>query len=263
MLFLCNEFHFGWIDIDCFVFEENILKELSDIDEKTAINAIWSYDDTNSGLTLSNTFIVFVNIDIIKKIMQKGINISPYPSKSMLPHKHETITLENMKPEVIDIVKTVCKLDDDGYPLMIKIEKNGKTFRKTFYDTLIAYQYIAYANGYRINKIRDLNYEAADSEVSPDRISKEIAHIGGVSYYKKFFANSNQFDGPFVGLLFIDYLILKDQINILPRKYYLLYKQAENIIATMNYNYESVCQFLDSRCIYDNRDQINKIARLK
>lgn len=216
MLVENNEFNFGWIDSDCFIFNNQLFNEIKTFPNKNiAINTVWSsnFDDYDIHY-FANTYFLFINIDIYKHIS------SLYPNVTMMPSiyniNHDKINSDNERI-----------INDELFNLL-KI--NGKKMDKYFYDTTFLYQTLVRMEGFEINRIRNLNEYST-------YYSKEALHLGGGhKMYKYILENSLKRIYFRFNMRFSFYLLYKNLFRLPEeyRQFYDLYEKnmIENKLST-------------------------------
>lgn len=158
-LFQINQFHFGWIDVDCFVLNDTILDQLAAIDASTAINGIWRNKKKRfRHITILNTYLLFLNINCINEI-QSVFGISPRVYTNKPVDSITYTTAERLTEEHKAIVSK--------YAISIEEEL----------DTLQLYQLAALYLGYKLTVLNDSSYEFITDTYS--YYSPEIIHLGG------------------------------------------------------------------------------------
>ena len=193
-----SEKNFGWIDIDCFIFNSDIFYELSKINNNDAINAVWYrnyYNEYGINENFASTYIQFLNVDIINKIKKS----------------HRFTMLALGYPGYCNSINESSM--DDKEEDFIK-QKYPDTVKRTvdYIDTTHYYQILAIESGYKINLIRDLtkrkNYH-----------SYEAIHLGEAHNLHRTLLNYDEgrihkrFNKRF------SYYLLYKNLNILPEQY--------------------------------------------
>ena len=209
LLFRVNKKNFGWLDIDCFVLNSNLFDEISEIENDVAINCIWSHCDKNSNYEFLNTYFLFININILNEIRKQYSDITPYTyiykEKDSVPFTESRI-LQNEHLEIIQQY-----FADDTYP-----EGVG------FFDTLLVYQMIAEYKGYKLKKIREMNFD--------NYSSYEIIHVGGgcifsspmynnIEKYTISFMKNERMLGKRIMCYIQTYMVLNQVLELLPEQY--------------------------------------------
>ena len=69
--------NFGYIDIDCFIFDETVLDNISNIQSNVIINSYWTKTFQWNHKFL-NTFLMYFNVDNIKEVKKRVPEITPY-----------------------------------------------------------------------------------------------------------------------------------------------------------------------------------------
>lgn len=240
MLFKVNQYDFGWIDIDCFVFNSQLFYEMMKIESSVAMNSVWSWE-SNLNFEFQSTYFLYVNIAAFREIEAKGIEITPYA----YVYQH----MGNLN-------HVGAKIISDKNERLIKkmIESNKYPIRKTsdhglpFFDTLLVYQIITRVFGYKMNKIRCLNYT--------NYMSNEIMHIGDSSYFTSLEHKKPKLVGENYKLyLYIAYLIIDSMLDSLPAEYRV---QKKIIVLQMQNNHYNKANAKKEIVEYMDRQGINQ-----
>ena len=76
LLFDVNENDFGWVDIDCFILNSELWREITVFSSpKQCINIIWSWE-SNFNILYGNTYFIFINKKVLDQVRAQ-IEISP------------------------------------------------------------------------------------------------------------------------------------------------------------------------------------------
>ena len=70
-----NEYHFGWLDIDCFVLNPRFFGKMIVLEPRTFANTVWSIQ--NQFHEFMCTYFLFLNIDCVKSVYESGLDITP------------------------------------------------------------------------------------------------------------------------------------------------------------------------------------------
>lgn len=240
VLFLINEYSFGWIDIDCFIFNPDYFKKITQIDKQTGINTLFSYKDVEFGNHISDTFFLFINIDVLHTIWEQ-IQVSPVASKPDQPDDGSLGLLKVIQEDENEIIKKVMSSDENGYALTPKW--NNTMTRLKFYDSTIVYQLTLIALGYEIKNI---------NEFCNEKQSKQAMHIGASSYYRIIDTNKPAFLKQYRMTAIINGLIHQQFVNSLPKEYKLRGRLIRNDFIKTGLNEEERKEFL-----YRMRDDLN------
>jgi hypothetical protein len=208
LLFLINQKNFGWIDIDCFILNPELFYEMTMVDQKVSINCIWTCKCSNlPKQTFINTYFLFINIEVLKRIKAIGVEVSP---RTYIYQKDHAIALT--KSNIIqdghkEIIK--CFMPENTYPSTVKGLK--------FFDTLLLYQMMTEHHGYKINRVRKLD--------SFNYYSNEIIHVGSSSNFStphfNLFPDSEEFreQEKIIPYLMFSYCLLNMASDTLPKIY--------------------------------------------
>jgi len=139
---------FGILDYDCFVFEPSLFDNLSKIESDVMMNALFCQTDNQLNIKTPETFIAFLNTDLINQIKQKfGVNSQ---SKYFF--------------EISNEVRSQLKL--------IGVDKDHPLEQyKNYFDTTRLWTALGLSLGYKVNFIKELNTREADG----------VFHIGAGS----------------------------------------------------------------------------------
>jgi catechol 2,3-dioxygenase-like lactoylglutathione lyase family enzyme len=215
-LFAHNRNNFGWVDIDCFVLNGGLFKEMTALDQSVSMNCTWSWD-SGYGFRLANTHFLFVNTEAIRAVEAAGVPASP-------------TTYDWMgSPRGFPLRKCFMKVPTDRQrALLLKIlpadaEGRPQLIEGDYYNTLLVYQMLARVVGYPISQARDLvrrcgipvNADSTDPEHWPEDMSPELFHLFGVSYSKNYDSE------PGIRALYLaaEYAMLEDTAARLPPQY--------------------------------------------
>ncbi|MEV6815383.1 VOC family protein [Micromonospora sp. NPDC051296] len=216
-LFRANDRNFGWLDIDCFVLAPQLFAEMAMIADDVAVNGIWTYPVAD-GLPIACTHFAFVNLQAAHALHRGGAAMSPtnYDWRGsnislMHPRTHCRVPSPRQRRELLKVLPP----DAHGRPR----PPGGSPF----FDTLVAYQVSAYANGYRTHPVRPLAHRTEDSlgetangkRVWQQDMSPEVVHVGGVSYYQRYFHS------PALRAMYLaaEYAMLHGLVDRLPASY--------------------------------------------
>ena len=175
ILFEINKYNFGWIDVDCFVFDSCILEKCTMFpDDKIFANAVWSWK-SDLGLKYYNTYLIFISVSVVQEIRKV---ISIYPNKYIYSKDDcGDSNLSVISDKHIHLLNGFIPIG--CYPCNLLTGN-----RLPYFDTLTFYETIAQKLGYRGKKIAPLR-----SDILQMYFSNQILHIGDASM----FSNSNRF----------------------------------------------------------------------
>ena len=163
-----NEYHFGWLDIDCFVLNPRFFGKMIVLEPRTFANTVWSIQ--NQFHEFMCTYFLFLNIDCVKSVYESGLDITP--------HAYSDIRVQvNISPDF------ACKVLSEKHKRLVSdtikhyYDDNGKYQ----FDTLQLYQLAAESIGYSIHKLTHLRGYIS---MNMDRyFSNDIIHIGASSHF--------------------------------------------------------------------------------
>lgn len=185
-LFRVNRTHFGWIDIDCFVFNPQVLTDLTRVGD-AVLSAAWTYRIDSEAIDkrghklqpeIANTYLLYVNMEAVNALRQHT-DISPRPyllsrSNEAVMHSRHRSLLDKSHEQLLQNLFQLPSFppDIEPYPVESAIHSGVET---RFIDTLVLFQLLAYYEGYRIQK---LPVNRKDN--------RAVYHFGGASYYKNY-----------------------------------------------------------------------------
>jgi catechol 2,3-dioxygenase-like lactoylglutathione lyase family enzyme len=218
-LFSVNRHSFGWLDIDCFVLNSSLLREMAAIDPAVSMNCTWSWN-TSAGLPVACTNFLFINASVVHAIKASGLTVSPAAydwRRSQRDFAGRTCFNRVLTARHRELLLEVLPGDSNGNPQLLP---DPSYFQ---YDTLAVYQLIARALGYPIHQVRGLaqrfripvDADNTDSDYWPDEISDELFHLSGISYYR----NRDCAPGVRALCMAADYSMLADTADWLPASY--------------------------------------------
>lgn len=184
-LFAVNQHDFGWLDIDCFVLNGALFDEMTKLEPDAAMNCTWSWM-SGLGTRMAGTHFLFVNVAAIRSMESRGVPASPCTydwtgGTRRFPPRRCFMKVPTQRQR--ELMIEVLPADEEGRPQFLE---------GTYFNTLIVYQILATALGYRINAVRDLarrcaqptDAESTDPAHWPEDMSAELFHLFGISYYK-------------------------------------------------------------------------------
>ncbi len=210
LLIETSEKNFGWLDIDCFIKDEKIIKDLCDIAPETCLQGVWErkYDFYQYQGILTSTYLVFVNVEIARKIWKE------LPQISMIPiaftDDEKGIAFEEYR-----------KLEEDE---IVELKKFYPQESENYVglDTTHYYQMCAASKGYPIKLIRELKN---------NDYSDEIVHLGSCHIMDKIVIgiNRRRFFEKFK--LRYSFYLLDSYCDFLPEQYKTLWERYhENLV---------------------------------
>ena len=149
MLFRVNQFNFGWIDIDCFVFNTQLFYEMVKIDSCVGMNSVWSWE-SDLNFEFQSTYFLYVNVAAFREMEAREIEVTPYAYVYQHMNDSNYVGAKIISYENERLIKTM--IAPDRYPIR-KTSDHGLPF----FDTLLVYQIIIRAFGYKLNRVRCLN----------------------------------------------------------------------------------------------------------
>nr|WP_154958144.1 hypothetical protein [Paenibacillus xylanexedens] len=174
-LFETNEYHFGWLDIDCFVFNPSLFEEITELEDNIYANCIWNWSEkSKTDVRVGCTYFLFLNIHAIRAVKNK-IEVSPctYDYEGTIIGRKYGFGQRSKIPtnQQIRALRQVLHVDSKNRPI--------PPWQK-YFETLVIYQLLAQLQGYRLNLIRTFN-GMPDAD---NYFSDEVIHVGNSTTYK-------------------------------------------------------------------------------
>lgn len=221
--FLCDvsEENFGWLDVDCLVFNPDLFAEMRNIEPDVAAIGPFGVQG-RSRVPLVNTFLVFVNIAAWRAVRERTpispISYSYTGSELGRVGSYARSKIPTLKE--MELLLPALPSDWTGYPVFLSP-------RGRFFDTLFVYQMIAWGLGYRLVRV-----PAGPSDV---------LHIGKVSYYRSWKGMKvmpRWYTELYPQLLALDYALLDEQRDTLPPQYTALHAESERELARLGLSHD-------------------------
>jgi hypothetical protein len=242
-IFKTTRHSFAWLHIDCFVLNPHLFTEMMSFEPGVVLNCIWSLPGPVD--TMHSAFVA-VNHDVLEKIRQTGIEVSPCTYNYEGTATGRTVVARPLYSRVptarqVELLATLLPLDADGIPA----HPEGGCF-----EILEVYQLVANALGYPMHHVRRLRRDGTNSA---EHYSDELIHVNGVSTYKKYKgAGQSYIDNlEYLMLLQADYAILLAMGGDVPRQYRELRAELAGEIAAIGLSdaqvVENLTGFLMSR----------------
>ena len=222
-----NQYHYGWLDIDCFVMQPDIFDEMTAISDDVAINCTWSKPpDQLFPWDILCTCFLFINVDVLKKVEAQGYSISAWADS-----QHER-DFRRSRTKEMQLLRAFLPIGDKD---------------ELWCDTLVRYQLIANALGFRLNRVRDLRGTWPGDTTWGYFFSDELIHAGQVSASQ---ARRKPWPEWYNILMQANYLLLRhvDQVHHLPAQYSEMERKfrAENGV-DLQHSKRTVREFLEQR----------------
>jgi hypothetical protein len=203
-LFQTCEHNFGWLDIDCFVLNPELFREMRSIAPGVVANHTFSL--SRFGIGMPMTFFLFLSRQALESVLLT-VEVSPalYAGERFQSgHDAGASFTRRLNPELIALLRKVLPAGTDG---SLPFFSEPRSF-----DTLQVYHLVALALGYRFGRVRPLAHQEA---------SDEIVHVGKVSYYRKISVRLDSAEKIRAYTLFLqtEYFFLEDARHLLPRQY--------------------------------------------
>ena len=210
-LFKVARHNFGWLDIDCFVANPRLFEEMKQIDDGVSLNSIWSYTGSGGHDVLCTHFL-FLNVATLRAIEAQGVAVTPCTCNyegSNIGRGSFSFSKAPTRRQVA-LLRQVLPPGDRGlpaYPSDVPARFNIKCF-----DTLILYQFVAQALGYRLHKVRSLS----GTPETPGSFSPEVLHVNAASNYLILKDLDGIFQEHYRRMLQLDYFLLSDTLETSP-----------------------------------------------
>lgn len=259
-LFAANTSNFGYLDIDCFVLAPELFAQMARIGSDVAVNGIWTYDAV-PGKPIACTHFAFINLDVARELRTAGMDLTAANydwkgSNLALLHPRTHCRVPNSRQR--QLLLRILPPDERGRPT--------PPGQSQFFDTLVAYQIGAYAHGYRTHPVRPLAHRTqaslADSQAGQriwqQDMSPEVVHVGGVSYYRRFF-HSPQLRGMYVAA---EYAMIQRILHRLPESYHQRAQRLRSELANYHIEPEEAVDLLRRHLIDDRSLPPSAAARI-
>lgn len=220
LLFRTNRHNFGWIDVDCFVLNPDLLVEMTRIDPDVFASCVWS--SPYHGLRILTTYCIFLNAEVIRKVSAQ-LPVAPCTYSYELTSNSRTTPGGTVRILTADLIERLTQV--------LPAEAGGKpryAFGDNFFDTLQVYQFVAQTMDYHLQRIRPLDVENTD----------EIVHVGKVSYYTDGWPDRDLPESRqrYMLLLQAELLMLKDLRGSLPPFYELRWRKLTGELERLGIN---------------------------
>ena len=213
---------FGWIDIDCFVLEPKVFRELADIEPNVAINSCWSDTHDDTDLPLLRTGFFFFNHAVLCRLREAKAPVSPRQSDltGSIINRRRRFTLGN------SMIYYRMWSEEDRHLLveLFTAHANGRPKVRVL-DTLRFYQLVAHYHGYRSYRVRDLGCSIGDGRPI---YSDELIHVGQMSTYARWVTRFRRPNEKAIRRLAFEYSLLSASVEHLPDVYRLQEREKRN-----------------------------------
>jgi hypothetical protein len=213
-LFKISRQNFGWLDIDCFVSNPQLFSEIAAIEDDVALNCIWSFIGAG-GMDVMCTHFLFVNVDVLEAVKERGIRVSPCTHNYEGSNMGRGLFSFSKVPtrQQIELLKRVLPLDPKGRPVYpSSVEAR---FGLQCFDTLVLYQLLTNALGYRLHKVRNLN----GTPETEGYYSDELVHVNAASWYVLLKTSQGIFQEHYRRMVQLNYCFLAETGDRLPSHY--------------------------------------------
>lgn len=171
MLWAVERGPFGWLDIDCFVLDPDLIREMSQVPEGVAFNCLWAHD-TGRGCSLPYPHFVFVGGELAADEELRAIGATPGSFRYDAGSQGRRVPwacnrrLEGELRAAVDRVIGPPEERDEPY-----------FNERPFFEPLQVLAMAAYDRGYRLNPVRTLGNRRDE-----DHWSEQIVHVSSASY---------------------------------------------------------------------------------
>jgi hypothetical protein len=219
-LFAVSRESFGWLDIDCFVANPRLFEEMTRLDAVVSMNCVWSFKGAG-GVDVMCTHFLFVNREVLRAV-QRQVRVSPcthnYEGSNMGRGQFSFSKVPTRKQ--LRLLSRVLPLDTGGRPVYPSdVEER---FGLRCFDTLVLYQLVAQALGYRLNKVRPLN----GTPETAGYVSDELFHVNAASWYELLRGDGGIFQEHYRRMVQLNYFLLTERGDKFPPSYRLLLEKA-------------------------------------
>ena len=206
VLFDVNRRDFGWLDVDCFVMNPGLFREMAAIRPDEAINTVWTHaacGPTKRPFHVLESYFLFFNVGAIDRL--RAEKVLPRPSA----------TTANLRQ--LEALKRLIPADPGKTEHLERLGGGASAHRLLDFEfaRLILYQLVANARGYRLNRVRF--FTEIDTFNPYNYYSDETIHVfPSIRYYdqRRPWNGSDQ-----VMRLAADYLLMTRMLDRLPPMY--------------------------------------------
>ncbi|HEV3457139.1 MAG TPA: hypothetical protein VHG32_11305 [Thermoanaerobaculia bacterium] len=213
-LWRCARHDFGWLDIDCFVANPRLFSEMARIDGDVALNCVYAFPGAGN-VDIMCTHLLFVNVGVLRAIERRGIAVTPctYNYDGSNVGRGEFSFSKVPTRRQLRLLRRVLPAGSDGRPVYPS-NVPARFFLRCF-DTLVLYQLVALALGYRLHRVRALS----GTPETPAYFSDEVIHVNAASWYVRMKDDRGQFQEHYRRMVQLDYFLLCEAGDDLPAHY--------------------------------------------
>ncbi|HEX2253049.1 MAG TPA: hypothetical protein VHQ65_07265 [Thermoanaerobaculia bacterium] len=203
---------FGWLDVDAFVLDPDLMGEMSEVPEGVAFNCLWAHD-TGRGVKLPYPHFVFVGGELAADEELRALGVTPGS------YSYEGGQGRRRFPWACD-----RRLDGELRSAVDRVigppeERDEPYFNeRPFFEPLQVLALAAYDRGYRLQEVRTLGDRRDE-----DHWNEQIIHVSSVSYVvRPDFPWGELPLSPrrrYLMILVSDYLLANDLADELPEAY--------------------------------------------
>lgn len=207
MLFRNNKYDFGWLDVDCFVFDTSLFKDLSNFSDDVGVNTVWAGRFARYQINewLGNTFFTFYNKNVMNEIFDKYGFVSPRIAR--FPYKK----LSYLNTEYcVDIGEGQIELLKEKFPSFKENERG-------YFDTTHLYQIYILLHGMKIGRVRNV-------DSLHEYYFDGALHLGGCNRIHEYKLDNPRTNSVFKFNMKFSFLLLKKYLPILPDYYRDIYR---------------------------------------
>lgn len=205
VLFDVNRRNFGWLDVDCFVMNPTLFREMATIRADEAINTVWTHaacGPTKRPFHVLESYFLFFNAAVIDRL--RAEKVLPRPSA-------KTATLRQ-----IEALKRLIPADEGSREHLDRLGGGAFAHRllNFTFARLALFQLVANARGFKLNRVRFLT--EIDTFNAYNYYSDEAIHVFPSirGYEHRNWAGSDQ-----KLRLASDYLLMTSMLDELPPMY--------------------------------------------
>ena len=191
---------FGWLDVDCFIFNQDIFEEITHFKEKDGINTLWvkSYDCYCLEDLFSNTYLQFFRFETLQKVRERFGEVTMLPvvfdgTLDEIPYERYYVMPKEERERLFEL-----------YPALRNDEKG--------LDTTHYYQLLMFAEGYAIKRVRELSQ-------MKQYYSEEALHLGGCHMIHGITLDHSLKRIYYRFNMRYSYYLLQKHLNVLPEQY--------------------------------------------
>ena len=162
LLFDINTTPYGWIDIDCFIFDASVFNSMTKLKDSTFANSYQTAKKGGSDFEVLLTPFLYINTSACAEIQKQIPDLTPYCYS--YESCYQNIESRVIPPEWYPRIEKIL-------PLNTYLYDEPNLLWPPFFDTLQLYQIMAMTMGYIVDTIMT------------EKAGAEVLHLGGSTLY--------------------------------------------------------------------------------